>query len=139
MTVELEVEVVLEAEASVGEGPVWDERTNVLVWVDIMNNALHTFDPVSGQDRQLDVGQPVGAAALRDGGGLVLACVTDSDCSRMTRPILRMVSDVEADLPGNRFNDGKCDAAGRFGRESAPIGSRCALSLQEFTFTPRRA
>jgi sugar lactone lactonase YvrE len=73
MTVELEVEVVLEAEASVGEGPVWDERTNVLVWVDIMNNALHTFDPVSGQDRQLDVGQPVGAAALRDGGGLVLA------------------------------------------------------------------
>ena len=46
---DLEVEVVLEARASVGEGPV------------------------SGRDRRVDVGQPVGAAALREGGGLVLA------------------------------------------------------------------
>jgi len=57
MTDDLQVEVVLQARASVGEGPVWDERTNSLVWVDIMNNSVHIFDPASGQDRAVDVGQ----------------------------------------------------------------------------------
>jgi sugar lactone lactonase YvrE len=115
MTVaDIEVEVVLEPHASVGEGPTWDDRSNTLIWVDIMNNAVHVFDPATGQDRAVDVGQPVGAAALRETGGLVLALrdgfgLLDHDLGN-----LRMVSDVEADIPTNRFNDGKCDAAGRF-------------------------
>jgi sugar lactone lactonase YvrE len=112
--VNVEVEVVLEAHASVGEGPTWDERTNTLVWVDIMGHAVHVYDPATGRDRVIDVGQPVGAASLREGGGLVLAmrdglALLDAD---LANP--RMVSDIEADVRTNRFNDGKCDAAGRF-------------------------
>jgi sugar lactone lactonase YvrE len=114
MMTELDVEVVLEARAQVGEGPVWDERTGRLVWVDIMGKSVHLYDPASGQDRAVDVGQPVGAAALREGGGLVLAlrdgfAVLDAD-----RSDLRWVAQVEADVATNRMNDGKCDAAGRF-------------------------
>jgi sugar lactone lactonase YvrE len=114
MTTALDVEVVLNAHAKVGEGPVWDDRTNTLVWVDIMGHAVHVYDPASGQDKQIDVGQPVGAAALRDQGGLVLAlrdgfAVMDADLGD-----LRWVARVEEDLPTNRMNDGKCDAAGRF-------------------------
>jgi sugar lactone lactonase YvrE len=114
MIQELEVEMVLPARAAVGEGPVWDERTNTLVWVDIMNNSVHVFDPVSGADRAVDVGQPVGAAALRERGGLVLAlrdgfAVMDADLGD-----LHWVARVEDDTPTNRMNDGKCDAAGRF-------------------------
>jgi sugar lactone lactonase YvrE len=112
--VEVEAELVLDAHASVGEGPTWDERTNTLVWVDIMGSAVHIYDPATGQDREIDVGQPVGAAGLREAGGLVLAlrdglALLDADLGN-----LRFVSNVEADVPSNRFNDGKCDAAGRF-------------------------
>jgi sugar lactone lactonase YvrE len=111
-----EVDVVLRTRASVGEGPVWDSRSNTLVWVDIMNNAVHVFDPASGQDRSVDVGQPVGAAVLREAGGLVLAlrdgfALIDADLDVKN---LRWVARVEADVPTNRMNDGKCDAAGRF-------------------------
>jgi sugar lactone lactonase YvrE len=114
MTDNQQVEVVLDIRASVGEGPVWDDRTNTLVWVDIMSNSVHIFDPASGHDRAIDVGQPVGAAGLREGGGLVLAlrdgfAVLDKDFGD-----LRWVARVEQDLPTNRMNDGKCDAAGRF-------------------------
>src|SRR5438046_2791556 len=114
MTTNLDVEVVLEAHASVGEGPVWDERTATLVWVDIMGNSVHVYDPASGEDRSVDVGQPVGAAALREQGGLVLAlrdgfATLDADLGD-----LRWVARVEEDMPTNRMNDGKCDAAGRF-------------------------
>ena len=41
MADDIEVEVVLQARASVGEGPVWDERTDSLVSVDIRVCAQH--------------------------------------------------------------------------------------------------
>lgn len=114
MPIEQQADLVLDVRASVGEGPVWDERTQTLVWVDIMNNSVHVFDPASGEDRAVDVEQPVGAAALRERGGLVLAlrdgfALMDPDLCD-----LHWVAKVEADLPTNRMNDGKCDAAGRF-------------------------
>jgi len=109
-----EAQLVLDAHASVGEGPVWDDRTSTLVWVDIMNNSVHVFDPATGADRSVDVGQPVGAAVPRESGGLVLAlrdgfALLDADLGD-----LHWVARVEADIPTNRMNDGKCDAAGRF-------------------------
>src|SRR5262249_39725818 len=114
MITELDVEVVLEARAQVGEGPVWDERTGTLVWVDIMGQAIHVYDPATGQDLSVDVGQPVGAAAPRESGGLVLA-LRDGFATLDADPQdLRWVAGVEADVPTNRMNDGKCDAAGRF-------------------------
>jgi sugar lactone lactonase YvrE len=114
MTTTLDVEVVLDAHAAVGEGPVWDERTNRLFWVDIMGHKIHVYDPATNQDTAVDVGQPVGAASLREQGGMVLAlrdgfAVVDADLGNM-----RWVAQVEEHIPTNRMNDGKCDAAGRF-------------------------
>jgi sugar lactone lactonase YvrE len=114
MITELDVEVVLEARAQVGEGPVWDERTGTLVWVDIMGQAVHVYDPATGQDLSVDVGQPVGAAAPRESGGLVLALRDGFATLDADSKDLRWVAQVEADVPTNRMNDGKCDAAGRF-------------------------
>jgi sugar lactone lactonase YvrE len=109
-----DVELALKIRSAVAEGPVWDDRTQTLVWVDIMNNAVHVYDPSSGQDRSVDVGQPVGAAALRERGGLVLALRDGFALLDAELGDLRWVASVEADVPSNRMNDGKCDAAGRF-------------------------
>ena len=111
---ELQVEVVLEARAAVGEGPVWDERTQRLIWVDIMANAVHVYDPARDEDRAIDVGQPVGAAGLRERGGLVLALRDGFGLLDQDFGDLRIVASVEADVSTNRMNDGKCDPAGRF-------------------------
>jgi sugar lactone lactonase YvrE len=114
VTTELSVEVVLDAHAQVGEGPVWDDRTNTLVWVDIMGQKVHVYDPATGQDTAMDVGQPVGAAALRERGGLVLALRDGFAVLDAVPGELRWVAKVEDDIPTNRMNDGKCDPAGRF-------------------------
>src|SRR4051794_30097068 len=114
VTDQLEAEVILDAHSSVGEGPVWDDRTNTLVWVDIMNNTVHVFDPASGHDRAIDLGQPVGAAGLRERGGLVLALQDGFAALDADLGDLHWLAKVEDDIPGNRMNDGKCDAAGRF-------------------------
>ncbi len=108
------VDLVVNAHAIVGEGPVWSAAEQVLYWVDIMSNLVHRFDPQTGADRTIDVGQPVGAVAVRDSGGLMLALrdgfgVLDLDSGRV-----EILAPVEADNRATRMNDGKVDSAGRF-------------------------
>ena len=43
-----DVSVVLRASAQIGEGPVWDARTQRLYWVDIVGQQLHVFNPPDG-------------------------------------------------------------------------------------------
>jgi sugar lactone lactonase YvrE len=112
---DLPVELLLDAHALVGEGPVWDDTNGTLVWVDIMGNAVHRYDPATGQNHTLDVGQPVGAAVLRrDGNGLVLALRDGFGMLDESSGQVQLVVQVEADVPTNRMNDGKCDPGGRF-------------------------
>jgi sugar lactone lactonase YvrE len=110
----MEVELVLDAHAEVGEGPAWDAEGGRLLWVDITGRLVHLYDPTTGSDRSIDVGQHVGAAAPRAAGGLVLALrggfgVLDLESGRV-----QAIGDTEASNPDNRMNDGKCDRAGRF-------------------------
>ncbi|HJO08038.1 MAG TPA: SMP-30/gluconolactonase/LRE family protein, partial [Chloroflexota bacterium] len=39
----MEVELLVDAKAITGEGPVWDERDDGLYWVDIMRGHLHRY------------------------------------------------------------------------------------------------
>jgi sugar lactone lactonase YvrE len=122
VTDDLTVELVLDAHARVGEGPVWDDASGTLVWVDIMSHAVHRYDPATGQNRTIDVGQPVGAAVLRrDRAGLVLALRDGFGMLDEASGQVEMVAAVEADLPTNRMNDGKCDPAGRFWAGTMPF------------------
>lgn len=100
--------------AKLAEGPCWDERNQLLYWVDILNKEVHIYDPCSQTDREIDVGQLVGAVVLRKNGGAVVALergfwFLDTDSGKL----VPAATDVE-NIEGNRFNDGKCDAAGRF-------------------------
>jgi len=106
---------VLEANARVGEGPVWDDRSGTLVWVDIMGNLVHRYDPAHDRDHKIDVGMAVGAAVLRrDGQGLVLALRDGFGLLDEAKGSVEIIAPVEADVPTNRMNDGKADPAGRF-------------------------
>ena len=109
-----DLNVLVQIPALVGEGALWDEEAQVLYWVDILSNMLYCYDPATGENRSWDVGQHVGTVVLRESGGAMLALRDgfagfDFDSGRVT-----MIADPEADRPGNRFNDGKCDPGGRF-------------------------
>lgn len=110
----IEVEVALDARAVLGEGPVWDARDGRLIWVDILRHTIHHYDPTSQDDAMLDVGRPVGAVGLREAGGLVLAVEDGFAILNRNGVDFELVAPVGADDPGSRFNDGKCDARGRF-------------------------
>lgn len=110
----IRTELLVDFRAKVGEGPLWDERAQVLYWVDIMGNQLCVYEPGAGSNTAIDVGQPVGTVVVREQGGLMLALHHGLASYDLESRHLHPIADPEAHLPDNRFNDGKCDPAGRF-------------------------
>ncbi len=108
------VELLVDARAVVGEGPIWDSRSNVLWWIDVERGALHRYDTTNGSNTTTDLGQRVGAVVPRQSGGLMVAAehgfIAVDPESGNQQPMV----DPEADRSENRFNDGKCDPRGRF-------------------------
>ena len=109
-----EAELVLDARAEHGEGPLWYAAENVLVWVDIARHLVHLYDPASGDDRAIDVGQPVSAVAPRAAGGLVVALREGYAALDTAGGHVELIAPVEKVHTPTRMNDGKCDSAGRF-------------------------
>jgi sugar lactone lactonase YvrE len=108
------VELVCDARAELGEGPVWDERRGHLLFLDISRRQVHVFDPATGNDRVLVMSVPVSAIALASagdwiaaGGGMFLRI--DPETGEETP-----VAQVEAPERRTRMNDGAVDPGGRF-------------------------
>ncbi|WP_397386540.1 SMP-30/gluconolactonase/LRE family protein [Paenibacillus roseipurpureus] len=109
----MKLEVVLKEKAIVGEGPSWDAENGLLNWVDILGQKVHSFHPASGRNDTLQFDQYVGTVVSRDCGGLVVALQDGIYAVDEHGQLMSRLAAPEAHLPRNRFNDGKCDPAGR--------------------------
>lgn len=103
-----------QTDAHLGEGPIWDEINQKLWWVDILSCTLNCYDPELKENRSFDVGEQIGAAALRKEGGLLLALQSGlAFFDDGTEAIIPISNDFILG-EGTRSNDGKCDPDGRF-------------------------
>lgn len=111
----IQAALALNHKSILGEGALWDDRANRLLWVDIRRGEVHAFDPASRQDRLLyRSGKTVGTVVQRQGGGLVTAEGDGFHFMDGEAGTAVQIHDPEADKPQNRFNDGKCGPDGRF-------------------------
>jgi sugar lactone lactonase YvrE len=108
-----EVRKVLTAQMQIGEGPVWDAQSQRLFWVDIVGQELNVFDPAQGTNQTFELPDIVTSASPRKGGGVLLTLRRSFAFFDPNTEKLETVAEVESDLPGNRFNDGKTDRQGR--------------------------
>jgi sugar lactone lactonase YvrE len=106
-------ELVQREQALVGEGPVWVAAERALWWLDIKGQRLFRFDPSSGAARSWAMPERIGAAIPDGDGGFVLLGKTGVWRSRVPFQQFTKVASPDSDRPGNRFNDAKCDPAGR--------------------------
>jgi len=118
------VDCVLDAKAGTGESAVWDDREQVVWWVDIDVGAIHRFDPADGSDRDWTLPTRIGCLAPRQAGGLVTALQGGFAFFDPASGALERLVDPEADRPGNRFNDGTVDPRGRLVAGTMPLGPR---------------
>jgi len=105
---------VLDVGASLGECPVWSASEQVLYWVDINAPSLNRFDPVTGRNVAMPMPEAIGCFALRRSGGFVVALRGGIWLARPDGSLERKVADAPYDPAHHRFNDGRCDPAGRF-------------------------
>ena len=108
-------ELALDSRALLGEGAIWNAALQRLHWVDIEAQRVFTYDPVTGENRGCDIGQMVGTVVPRAAGGLMLALHRGFAALDPASGQVRLLPPPpELDPALVRFNDGKCDPAGRF-------------------------
>lgn len=109
------VHTLYPAHATLGEGPIWDDRTQVLWWVNIEAGEVNRFDPATGENEIFAIGQRIGCLALCQSDSLLLLGMENGvGLFDPATGDLNIVCDPEPNEPRRRFNDGKCDATGRF-------------------------
>ncbi|MEM7650021.1 MAG: SMP-30/gluconolactonase/LRE family protein [Cyanobacteria bacterium P01_A01_bin.70] len=99
--------------ARLGEGPIWDAQRQVLHWVDIYNRRVHTFDPATATDTLIEVDTVVSGLFLTAENSLILAQENGLGQLDLNTQQVTPLVEIEADLPNNRLNDGRCDSRGR--------------------------
>ncbi len=107
-------ELLLDAHADLGEGAAWDQTANRLYWVDIHAGNLHIFDPQNKTDECINLGEKLGSVSPCKNGDLVMALQSGIVTYNMPTKKTTHLGNPEEHIPGNRFNDGKCDPTGRF-------------------------
>lgn len=101
--------------ATLGEGAMWSVREQALYFVDILERRLHRYVPAGGERRSWQLDDHISAIAERSGGpGLIVSLRRAIACFDPQSGRLDKLHEPEPERLGNRFNDGKCDAAGRF-------------------------
>ncbi len=114
LLIKAKVEPVTEVCADLGEGAIWDYINKVLYWVDIYGKKLFVYEPVNRVNRVIKFNKEIGAVVPRKKGGVILAMKGCFVSYNLNTGKVKKLAIVEQNIPTNRFNDGKCDPAGRF-------------------------
>ncbi len=109
-----EVQCVYHDRAQLGEGVFWSVREQKVFWIDIEGHRVCRFDPATGKNDSVFVGQQVGTVIENAAGGLVVGLkdgVYALDYE--TGSLSKWCDPMEGD-EANRLNDGKAGPDGRF-------------------------
>ena len=105
---------ILDIQAKLGEGALWEPQKEVLLWVDIEGRKLMIFNPEKGTNEVIDVEERIGTVVPVDQKRALLALqngIFYLDYVTGSRTLIVNPLDTIENI---RFNDGKCDPAGRF-------------------------
>jgi sugar lactone lactonase YvrE len=109
----MKIETVTNHLCILGEGPVWDTARNEIIWVDIIEGAILQYSFDNESLKTFSIGEFMGCVAICANGDFVFTSKSGIGLLDRNTGIKKMLHYPETHLPTNRFNDGKCDVAGR--------------------------
>ena len=104
------MQVINELKAQLGEGPHWCDGT--LYWVDILDKKVYSWNESAGVTT-IYSGEKMPSAVVCHGADDFLITFEDGFYSLIDGELSKLAGPEEP-MDGLRFNDGKCDDAGRF-------------------------
>jgi sugar lactone lactonase YvrE len=108
-----DVELVVDLDAELLEGPVFDNADNLLYFVSILNYRVYRFNPLTQELIYIQLASPTSCVFLSSEFGIVAASTMGFYSLNFTLLAAEKIFEV-AIPPNTRFNDGTLDAKGRF-------------------------
>jgi sugar lactone lactonase YvrE len=115
MVVTLAARLLINCRDTIGEGPIWDEPRQRLLWSDNATGLIHEARLVEGEwreNRHWTLNRVLGAAIPRLQEGLLAVGPTDIVIVHETGEVTSFAR-IDADPGTVRLNDAKCDPQGR--------------------------
>lgn len=111
----IEATCVQQANAMLGEAPVWHPQEHRLYWADVTRPCIYAFEPGVGQVGIWPMPSEVGFLVPRDGGGVIAGLRDEGIVAvEVTRGgVVDPIVQPAIGKPPGRFNDARTDAKGR--------------------------
>ena len=109
-----DMQCAVNAQAKLAECPRWDERTQTLYFVDIDSFILYAYDTKSKSLAHRKFDEEIGCFSLDEQEGFVAAFRSGVYTFEHFNAELKPYWLASYDQKTTRFNDGRCDAKGRF-------------------------
>ncbi len=109
-----EIKLEWEIPAILGEGPLWVAEESAIYWVDIVSKKVHRYGVNDGSKKTWEYDFEVTSLVQREQGGFVCTVRDGFAFIDLETGSIDPIEMPETHIPGNRFNDGKVDAEGRF-------------------------
>jgi L-arabinonolactonase len=108
------LETVVDAENQLGECVLWCERSERVLWTDILGKTLYAHHPASGKTERWSMPEPLASFALTDNDDrLLVGLASQLAFYDFSTAAITPICAVEPAL-STRLNDGRCDRQGRF-------------------------
>jgi len=135
----LYAELAYLTQAKLGEGALWNHKTQTFWWIDIEGKQFNIYDPKTHKNRIHPTKTRIGTVVPSTDGNAILATeegILDYNINDKTSTL---INPLETDIKNNRLNDGKCDPEGRLwvgsmnSNTTSPTGSLYKVSGSEST------
>lgn len=101
--------------AKLGEGAIWHPEKEALLWVDITGGKVFMYNPNEGMLQDISLESMVGTVVPSKGEYFAVTAQETGIFGLREDGTQQQIAAFPSDaLPNVRFNDGKCDPAGRF-------------------------
>ncbi len=107
-------ELAIDSRVVLAETPIWDPRLKQLYWTDLFEGTVHRYDPQTGKDECTPTAGVIGSAIPCETPGRLLVAVDDGlMLLDFATGRLELVAAPQPNTGEFRYNDTRCDAAGR--------------------------
>jgi len=106
--------LLIDSQCALGEGPIWHDGRQQLLWLDINNKTLFAASAEGEAAGQWHFDEIVAAAAIIDNDNLALATETGLRRFNLATGDSEHLIDIERDVPANRTNDSRVHPSGAF-------------------------
>ncbi len=116
-------EILINSRAILGEGAFWNHKTRELFWIDIENGMFYIYQPANGNTIQFPMNKRIGTV-VPSGDNKALVALEDGIYEiNIETGVTEFLENPDENTTYTRFNDGKCDPAGRFWVGTMPLGT----------------